>query len=159
MDRETKRARYEEVIEELSSKFDESDDLVARMATMAAILHDMFEHFFWTGFYTMRDGDLTVGPYQGSPACVVLEPHKGVCWAGIDRAEPVVVPNVHEFPDHIACDGRANSEIVLPVRDPGGEIIGVLDVDSADFDSFDDTDVEYLVTILRMLHAGSSDVS
>ena len=152
MNKENKQRIYREVIDELSAKFAESQDLMARMATVAAILHNKFEHFFWTGFYTLKDDELTVGPYQGSPACVILEAHKGVCWAGIDQAQPVVVSNVHEFPDHIACDGRANSEIVLPLRDPEGAIIGVLDVDSAEFDSFDDTDAEYLGMIMGMLY-------
>ena len=151
MERQTKRQIYEEVIEELGENFGQSRDMVARMATAAALLHARFEHFFWTGFYLLKNGELTVGPYQGSPACVILEPHKGVCWAGVDRAEPVIVSNVHTFPGHIACDGRANSEIVLPLRDADGEIIGVLDVDSADFDSFDETDTEYLQSILGML--------
>ena len=152
MNKETKQRIYKEVLEQLSKKFSESHDLMARMATVAAILHGKFEHFFWTGFYILKDDELTVGPYQGSPACVILEKHKGVCWAGIDRGETVVVPDVHEFPDHIACDARTNSEIVLPVRDPDGAIVGVLDVDSASFDSFDDTDAEYLATILGTLY-------
>ena len=150
MDSATKRKAYEEVIAQIREKFDESQDFVARMATSAALLHDRFQHFFWTGYYLLREGELTVGPYQGSPACVILEPHKGVCWAGVDRAKTVIVPNVHEFPDHIACDGRANSEIVLPLRGAKGEIIGVFDVDSADFDSFDETDAEYLQIIMGM---------
>jgi GAF domain-containing protein len=81
----------------------------------------------------------------------VLPAHTGVCWAAVDRQEPVVVANVHEFPGHIACDGRANSEIVLPVRDPTGTIVGVFDVDSADFDSFDQVDVENLERVLALL--------
>ncbi len=152
MNKETKQRIYHEVLEELSGKFAESQDPMARMATVTAVLHKKFEHFFWTGFYTLKDDELTVGPYQGSPACVILEAHKGVCWAGIDRAQTVVVPNVNEFPSHIACDERTNSEIVLPIRDPEGVIVGVLDVDSAEFDSFDDTDAEYLGMILGMLY-------
>ena len=152
MNKEIKQRIYHEVIEELSGRFTESHDLMARMATVAEILHNKFDHFFWTGFYTLKDDELTLGPYQGSPACVILEAHKGVCWAGIDQAQPVVVPNVHKFPNHIACDERTNSEIVLPIRDQEGVIVGVLDVDSAEFDSFDDTDAEYLATILGTLY-------
>ncbi|MDD5310027.1 MAG: GAF domain-containing protein [Deltaproteobacteria bacterium] len=143
-----KQELYELVLHQLDQYLCGSSDPVARMATIVAILHTSFDHFFWTGFYTLIDGRLTVGPYQGSPACLVLEAHTGVCWAGVDRRQPVVVANVHEFPGHIVCDGRANSEIVVPLRNRDGEVIGVLDVDSADFDSFGDVDVEFLQRIV-----------
>jgi len=151
MEPDAKQAKYEAVLRELEGRFSEVTDLVARMATAAALLHGEFDHFFWTGFYRLVDGELTVGPYQGFPACMVLERHRGVCWAGIDRGQVVNVPNVHEFEGHIACDGRANSEIVVPLRDPSGKIIGVLDVDSGDFDAFDAMDGEYLALILTRL--------
>ena len=153
MDREKKRAIYDEALRELAAQFRETPSPTARMATAAAVLHSRLKHFFWTGFYVLLDGELTVGPYQGPPACIVLPPHKGVCWAGIDRGEPVLVPNVHDFPDHIVCDGRANSELVVPVRDRLGRIIGVLDVDSADFDAFDLIDVDRLQRVLAMIFA------
>ena len=151
MSQTTKEDSYAEVLAELEEAFKETSDLTARMAAMVGALHNKFSHYFWTGFYTVIDGELTLGPFQGPPACLVLEKHKGVCWAGIDREEPVVVPNVHEFPDHIACDGRANSEVVIPIRDESGTIIGVLDVDSADFDAFDEVDVENLKMILKLV--------
>jgi GAF domain-containing protein len=83
----------------------------------------------------------------------VLEPHGGVCWAGIDRGIPIVVPDVHKFEGHIECDGRANSEIVVPLRDPTGTIVGVLDVDSADFEAFDEVDEKKLQEVLAMIFA------
>jgi len=153
MDREAKREIYDEAIRELQVRFLESSLPMARMATATAVLHSRLKHFFWTGFYLLEDGQLTVGPYQGSPACVVLEPHRGVCWAGIDRGVPVVVPDVRQFEDHIECDGRANSEIVVPLRDPAGAIVGVLDVDSADFDAFDEVDAAMLQEVLAMIYA------
>ena len=153
MDDNGKRAIYDEAIRELRIKFRESHLPTARMATAAAVLASKLKHFFWTGFYLLEDGQLIVGPYQGFPACVVLEPHRGVCWAGIDRGAPVVVPDVRQFEGHVECDGRANSEIVVPLRDPAGAIVGVLDVDSADFDAFDAVDEEKLQEVLAMIFA------
>jgi len=147
-----KQALYDEVQWEVERQFQQSGDRVARMATVVALLAARFKHFFWTGFYFLIDGKLTVGPYQGTPACITLPAHQGVCWAGIDRGEPVIVPNVHEFPSHIVCDGRANSEVVVPLRNRHGMIIGVLDVDSADFNSFDQVDVDRLEQILALIH-------
>jgi GAF domain-containing protein len=153
VDAERKRDLYDDAIRELRAQFLGSRQPMARMATVTAVLHSRLKHFFWTGFYLLVDGELTVGPYQGAPACVVLEPHRGVCWAGVDRGAPIVVPDVHRFEGHIECDGRANSEIVVPLRDPSGEIVGVLDVDSADFDAFDAVDEEKLAEVLAMIYA------
>lgn len=152
MDPEKNRAAYDEIVAELKYHFQKSADPVARMATVAALLHAKLKHFFWTGFYLLLDGELTVGPYQGPPACITLPAHRGVCWTGIDCGGPVVVPNVRDFPGHIVCDGRANSEIVVPFRAKDGRIIGVLDIDSADFDAFGPADVERLERILRMIN-------
>ena len=148
---ELRSSRPDGALRDEAAQFVESVDPVARMATTAAVLHHAFQHYFWTGFYVLVDGELTVGPYQGSPACLVLEKHKGVCWAGIDREQPVVVSDVHTFPGHIACDGRANSEVVIPLKDASGAIVGVLDVDSADFNSFDEVDVQNLERILTLM--------
>jgi GAF domain-containing protein len=123
------------------------------MATIASVLKSTFPHFIWVGFYQLQNEDLTVGPYQGSPACLVLERHKGVCWAGVDRAEAVVVPDVHAFEGHIVCDERAASEVVIPVLGADGWICGVLDVDSNDFDAFNEVDARYLQGIVALVHA------
>ena len=122
------------------------------MATIAAVLHHKMKGFFWTGFYLLDDGELIVGPYQGSLACIVLKKDTGVCWAGINRAETVIVPDVHQFPGHIACDSRSNSEIVVPLRDASGHIIGVLDVDSTEFGTFDEVDAIWLEQIIKLIH-------
>ncbi len=151
MDDRTKLELYAEAEGELRGHFSMTTNATARQATFAAVFHQKLKHFFWVGFYFLIDGELTIGPYEGSVACAVLPKHTGVCWAGVDRQEAVVVPNVHEFQGHIACDGRANSELVVPLRDPDGTIIGVLDVDSADFDSFNQVDVESLERILKLL--------
>ena len=151
---ETVAGRYERIAEQLRELFAKTAHPLARMATAVAVLHHKQPHFFWTGFYLLKDGDLTVGPYQGPIPCAVLEKHKGVCWAGVDQGATVVVPNVHEFPGHIACDERTNSEIVVPLKDAHGEIMGVLDVDSMDFGSFDEIDEEFLEILLNKATAG-----
>ena len=121
------------------------------MATIVAVLHHKMDYFFWTGFYLLDDGELIVGPYQGSLACIKLKKDTGVCWAGINKGETIIVPDVHEFPGHIACDSKSKSEIVVPLRDNKGKIIGVLDVDSKDYDSFDEADKEGLERICTLI--------
>lgn len=118
---------------------------------MAALLHHKMKQYFWTGFYLLDDGELIAGPYQGPVACQLLAKNTGVCWAAINKGESIVVPNVHEFPGHIACDSRSNSEIVVPLKNSSGEIIGVLDVDSKDLNAFDEGDRAGLENILELL--------
>jgi GAF domain-containing protein len=121
------------------------------MATIAALLHNKMPHFFWTGFYLLEAGELVVGPYQGSLACMVLEKKKGVCWAGILRRMTIIVPDVHKFPGHIACDSRSNSEIVVPLFDEKNKAWSVLDVDSQNFNAFSEVDKEWLEKIVRLI--------
>jgi GAF domain-containing protein len=108
-------------------------------------------HYFWTGFYTLIDGELIVGPYQGPLACQVLEKKKGVCWAGFDGKKTIVVPNVHEFPGHIACDSRSNSEIVVPLVSEDNQVWGILDVDSRKLEAFSDIDKQWLEKIVKLI--------
>jgi len=144
--------RYDRIAEQLAELYAKVADPQARMASAAALLHHKMPHFFWTGFYRLVDGDLIVGPYQGPIACLLLERHKGVCWASADRGEAVLVPDVHAFPGHIACDSRSQSEVVVPVRDGSGAIAGVLDVDSEKPDAFSEADVEGLTKIAAMIY-------
>jgi len=123
------------------------------MATIVAVLHHKMDYFFWTGFYLMKEGELTVNIYQGPVACQVLEKNKGVCWAGINRNETVIVEDVHLFPGHIACDSRSQSEIVVPFIDKDGNTKGVLDVDSKDKNSFDNIDGLWLERILKLVYS------
>jgi GAF domain-containing protein len=109
------------------------------------------DYFFWTGFYLLDKGELMVGPYQGPVACQLLAKDTGVCWAAINQEESIIVPDVHKFPGHIACDSRSNSEIVVPVLGTEDQIIGVLDVDSKDFDSFDEIDKLWLEKIVGLI--------
>ena len=152
MDQKKKQGRYERIYNQLIPLLKKSDDTQARMATITAVLHHKMEYFFWTGYYLLKNGELIVNSYQGPVACQVLEKNKGVCWAGINRQETIIVQDVHEFPGHIACDSRSSSEIVVPLRNREGEIIGVLDVDSRDKGSFDETDAVWLSKILELIY-------
>lgn len=126
-------------------------DLTARMATVAAMLAQSFDRFFWTGFYMVdpaRPGELVVGPYQGTLGRLRIRMGRGVCGGAAEARRTVVVPDIEGFPADIACDSRSRSEIVVPVIGPGGRLIGVLDVDSTELAAFDDTDAEWLGRIL-----------
>ncbi len=143
-----KHRRYLRIRAQLVEQLVKSPDPVARMATIVALLHHKQPRSSWTGFYRLvESGDLLVGPYQGLLACQVLPAGVGVCQAAVERAEAVVVPDVHAFPGHIACDSRSRSEIVVPVRDASGAIVAVLDVDSTESDAFDGIDAEHLGVI------------
>ncbi len=146
------RDRYDRIADQLDELFRKTDDPVARMATTAALLHHKMPAYFWTGFYLLKGDDLVVGPYQGPLACSVLKGPEGVCWAGMNRRETVIVPDVEAFPGHVACDSRSRSEIVVPLRDAAGEVVGVLDVDSTELDSFGETDAIGLERIVTMIH-------
>jgi len=151
MEKSKKEKRYERLFGQISDLLKDKEYPMARMATIVAVLHHKMDYFFWTGFYLLTDGELIVGPYQGPVACILLEKDKGVCWAGVNRGETIVVQDVHAFPGHIACDSRSNSEIVIPVKTSGGEVIGVLDVDSKEHASFDETDARWLEKIVNLV--------
>ena len=146
-----KEVLYERIIEQLKELFKKTTDPVARMATISALLYHKIDYYFWCGFYLLKGDELIVGPYQGPLACLKLAHHKGVCWAGVRQKKPVIVPDVHQFPDHIACDERSQSEIVVPVFNPDGSVYGVIDVDSDKLASFDQTDAEYLERMVKMI--------
>lgn len=151
MDNKKKQGRYDRIFKQLESLLIATEDKTAKMATIAAILHHKMDYFFWTGFYLLREGELTVGPYQGPVACQVLKKNTGVCWSGINKGEAIVVPDVEQFPGHIACDSRSKSEIVIPLKNGRGEIYGVMDVDSKDLDKFDEIDrinLERIITLI-----------
>ena len=145
-----KAGRYERIYSQLEELLKDNPNPIARMATITAVLHNKMDYFFWTGFYLLDKGQLIVGPYQGSLACIKLKKDTGVCWAGINTGATVIVPDVHAFPGHIACDSRSNSEIVVPLKNSKDEIIGVLDVDSKELNSFDEVDANWLEKILKI---------
>lgn len=151
------RDRYARIAEQLAGLYVKVADSQARMASAAALLHHKMPHFFWTGFYRLVDGDLIVGPYQGPIACLRLVRHTGACWGSVDRGEPLLVPDVHAFPGHISCDSRSQSEVVVPMRDGAGAIVGVLDVDSDKPNAFSQADVDGLTIIVAMIHGSGTN--
>ncbi len=146
-----KAARYAEVAEEIAAVLEGEPNVGARMATVASMLNDAFESYFWTGFYVIdpeKPEELVVGPYQGTLGCLRIAFGKGVCGTAAAERKTQIVDDVHAFPGHIACDSRSNSEIVVPVTDAEGRLIGVFDVDSTEFAAFDAVDAEWLEKIL-----------
>lgn len=152
MNDKKKEGRYSRIQVQLEELLKKTSDPLARMASICAVLHHKMDHYFWTGFYLYKAGKLIVGPYQGPVACQELEKDKGVCWAAFNTKTPVVVPDVHAFPGHIACDSRSKSEITLPVFDREGVIQAVFDVDSANLDSFNEVDRIALEKILKLIY-------
>jgi GAF domain-containing protein len=146
-----RRARYERIREQIAELIEQTDDPVAHRATAAAILHHKVSGVSWTGFYMLKKGQLVVDAYQGPVACLRLERHAVVCWAGIERGETVTVADVEAFPGHIPCDDRSRSEIVVPIVGADGHPIGVLDVDSHKPGHFDEVDKEGYESVVRLL--------
>lgn len=141
-------ARIKDQLAELMTK---TDDPIAHRATAAALLHHKVPGVSWTGFYFLRGEDLVVEAYQGPVACLVLERHMGVCWAGVDRDETLLVEDVEAFPGHIACDSRSRSEVVVPIHDINGRVIGVLDIDSYHPGHFSEAHREGYESVVRLL--------
>jgi GAF domain-containing protein len=147
-----KLQRYAAVAEEIAAVLAGEPNLVARMATVAAMLAAAFDHYFWTGFYLVdpeKREELVVGPYQGSLGCLRIAFGQGVCGTAARSRQTQVVADVHAFPGHIACDSRSASEIVVPVVDAEGRLIAVFDVDSEAPAAFDAADAEWLERILQ----------
>jgi len=153
MVRERKEELYRRVTDEIRATLEGERDLISSMATIACLLHHSLDYFFWTGFYrVVTPGELLIGPYQGTLGCLHFSFDRGVCGAAAGRGETIIVPDVHQFPGHIACDPSSKSEIVVPVFNDRDELIAVLDVDSAEYDAFDEVDrrhLEEIVTFLR----------
>jgi len=145
-----RQGRYERATAQLRELLDASPSLIAAMSTICAVLQAKMPHHFWTGFYLVaNENELHVGPYQGAVACQVLR-DGGVCLHCVREKSPVIVPDVEQFPGHIACDSRSKSEICLPVM-AGDEVVAVLDVDSQRLAQFDDDDVAPLREIVGLL--------
>ena len=145
----SKTSKYQEIYKQIESIVGGETDQIANMANTAALLHEAFG-FWWTGFYIVKGGQLVLGPFQGPVACTRIGSGKGVCGTSWSRRETIVVPNVHEFPGHIACSSLSQSEIVVPMfRD--NEVYAVLDIDSKELSTFDETDKDWLEKIVRLL--------
>ena len=153
----SKAERYAAAGREIAAVLEGEPNPVARMATVAAMLAASFEHYFWTGFYLVdpeRPRELVVGPYQGALGCLRIRFGRGVCGTAAETGRTQVVPDVHAFPGHIACDSRSASEIVVPVFDRAGRLIAVFDADSETPAAFDADDQHGLEAILREIFAG-----
>jgi GAF domain-containing protein len=123
---------------------------IARLATFSSLIHFAFEHH-WTGFYLVEEDELVVGPFQGPPACLRIAYNKGVCGKAWATNKTIIVKDVHQFEGHIACSPLSNSEIVLPIRNSSGEVMGVFDIDSDQIGKFDESDQLYLEKMLANL--------
>jgi GAF domain-containing protein len=151
-----KAARYAEVETEILAVLEGEPNRTARMATVASMLADAFETYFWTGFYLVADDradELVVGPYQGTLGCLRIPFGRGVCGAAARTGLTQLVEDVHAFPGHIACDSRSRSEIVVPVRDASGALIAVFDVDATEPVAFDATDAQALERLMAKVFA------
>ena len=153
-----KRAAYAETYDATTAVWrdegGETLDAIALMATINSLLVQRFPYYFWTGFYRVVDGRLVVGPYIGTLGCLQIEFGRGVCGAAAAKRETIIVPDVNRFPGHIACDPNSKSEIVVPVFNAKRELIAVFDVDSSEFDSFDEEDragLEKIVALFEQL--------
>jgi len=145
---ETKQERYEALLPQIEAVVEDEPDLIANMANVAAMLHETFG-FWWTGFYRVEGQELVLGPFQGPMACTRIKKGRGVCGTAWAEAQTQVVPDVDQFPGHIACSSASRSEIVVPIFKEG-EVIAVLDIDSAQLGTFDQTDRHYLEQVVEM---------
>jgi GAF domain-containing protein len=145
----SKEEQYLSLLPQIKGLISGEPDLVANLANIAAALKEQF-HFFWVGFYLVKEDELVLGPFQGPVACTRIRKGRGVCGTSWSQANTVVVPDVEKFPGHIACSSISKSEIVVPLF-KNNEVWGVLDVDSDQYNSFDETDAQFLKEIVALI--------
>ena len=145
-----KQEKYQLLLKQIEALVAGETYRVSVMANVSAAIHEAMG-FFWTGFYVVQDDELHLGPFQGSVACMHIPFGRGVCGTAWQRAETVVVPDVEQFPGHIACSSLSRSEIVVPVFNEARAVVAVLDIDSRDLNTFDDTDRQWLERIVALL--------
>ncbi len=145
----TKEERYEALYPQIKSVVEDETDFIANMANVASMLHETFG-FWWTGFYRVIGEQLVLGPFQGPLACTRIKKGRGVCGTTWQKEETIVVPDVEQFPGHIACSSASRSEIVVPIKHDG-VVVAVLDIDSASLNTFDDIDKLWLEKIAVLL--------
>lgn len=146
---DSKKELYENLLPQIKALVECETDEIANMANISACLKDTF-NFWWVGFYRVIDNELVLGPFQGPLACTRIIKGKGVCGTAWQIAETIIVPDVDEFPGHIACSSLSKSEIVVPVI-KNGEVTSVLDIDSEKVSNFDETDKEYLEKLAALI--------
>jgi len=149
---EEKESLYIKSLDEIKDRIKDlgKNDMVPKMSTIVSVLKNTMPYFFWCGFYFVENPELIIGPYQGTSACPNIG-YSGVCGSSANKKETVIVPNVHDFPGHIVCDPNSKSEIVIPLIDEHDLVIAVLDIDSSEENSFDDTDKDHLKKIISLL--------
>lgn len=143
-----KEEKYQLLAKQIGALIAGETDEVAVMANVCAVIHEAMG-FFWTGFYRVKDGELVLGPFQGPLACMHIGFGRGVCGSAWKQRQTLVVPDVEEFPGHIACSSLSRSEIVVPLFSREGEVVAVLDIDSKELATFDETDRQYLEEICQ----------
>ncbi|NBB18163.1 GAF domain-containing protein [Runella sp. CRIBMP] len=141
---------YDSLVPQIAALIEGENDLIANLANISAALREAFG-FFWVGFYLKKDQQLVLGPFQGPIACTRIQFDKGVCGACYTRKETIIVPDVEQFPGHIACSSASKSEIVLPVFAPDGSVAMVLDVDSDQLDDFSTVDAQGLGAVVKLV--------
>ena len=145
-----KAQKYQMLVSQIASLIEGEADQIAVMSNVVAAIHQEMK-FWWTGFYRVAGNELLLGPFQGPVACMHIPFGKGVCGTAWQRQQTVVVPDVDQFPGHIACSSQSRSEIVVPVFSPDGKVIAVLDIDSDQLATFDDVDRQYLEQICKLI--------
>lgn len=145
----TKQEQYTSLIPQIKGLLTGEPDLIANLANVTAALKEQFG-WLWVGFYLVKDNELVLGPFQGPVACTRIRKGKGVCGTSWTEKKTLIVPDVEQFPGHIACSSLSRSEIVVPII-RNNEVVGVLDVDSEHYDTYDETDKQYLEEIVDLL--------
>ena len=143
--------KYRLLTEQIRTLIEGETDRVAVMANVCAAIHETME-FLWTGFYRVKNNELVLGPFQGPVACMHIGYGRGVCGTAWKLRQSIVVPDVEQFPGHIACSSLSRSEIVVPIFSEEGEVEAILDIDSKELATFDDIDLQYLEEICRMIN-------
>lgn len=150
-----KRDLYDDLFSQCAALIGDEKDFLANSANVSSLIFHTVPKLNWAGFYLYKEGELVLGPFQGKPACIRIKIGSGVCGTAAEKRQTVIVPDVHQFPGHIACDSASNSEIVVPLLKEG-ILIGVLDLDSLDKGNFDEDDRRGLEKIVELLLAKSS---
>ena len=153
-----KTSTYQLLVKQIESLIEGENNTTGQLANAAALLHETMG-WWWTGFYLVKDDVLQLGPFQGPVACFCIKRGRGVCGSAWEQNRTLVVPDVEQFPGHIACSSESRSEIVVPLHGPDGAVAGVLDIDSRELATFDDEDARWLEEIARVIerHALSNN--
>ena len=144
-----KAEQYQNIIPQIQAIVEDETDVIANLANICAALKQQFD-WFWIGFYLVKDSELVLGPFQGPIACTRIAKGRGVCGTAWQQLQVIIVPDVDQFPGHIACSSASKSEIVLPIM-KNGQCVGVLDVDSDELNQFDEIDAEYLKQLITVI--------